>query len=254
MDVEKQVMINQAISMFDLIIGHELLCVSELESVDILPSTGIPIKGCGIGKHLVGMSKRASINAKKPKILCKTCEKMGWHDSRSCSSKGDGDDSTVLVGLIPKSNCGGLSSLPRWPTHMPLDAPTTAEATLSGIASRLDSCFVKDLKISLSSPISTSLSTFLVSSNNSADPNPPLAISQASRFLNISKLHPLVAGLMWSTTSSGHIVDSTYKTASPPPPSAPIANWKISTPDDHPEDVKARLKYWAQAVACIVRS
>ncbi|XP_031287320.1 uncharacterized protein LOC116146046 [Pistacia vera] len=34
---------------------------------------------------------------------------------------------------------------------------------------------------------------------------------------------------------------------------SPIANWKISSPGDHPEDVKARLKYWAQAVACTVR-
>ncbi|MBA0581577.1 hypothetical protein Gorai_023753, partial [Gossypium raimondii] len=30
----------------------------------------------------------------------------------------------------------------------------------------------------------------------------------------------------------------------------PVANWKISSPGDHPEDVKARLKFWAQAVAC----
>ncbi|KAL6970777.1 hypothetical protein U1Q18_030465 [Sarracenia purpurea var. burkii] len=36
-------------------------------------------------------------------------------------------------------------------------------------------------------------------------------------------------------------------------PSGPIANWKISSPGDHPEDVKARLKFWAQAVACTVR-
>ncbi|XP_008791761.2 uncharacterized protein LOC103708560 [Phoenix dactylifera] len=35
--------------------------------------------------------------------------------------------------------------------------------------------------------------------------------------------------------------------------SAPVANWKISGPGDHPEEVKARLKYWAQAVACTVR-
>lgn len=35
--------------------------------------------------------------------------------------------------------------------------------------------------------------------------------------------------------------------------SSPIANWKISSPGDDPEDVKARLKYWAQAVACTVR-
>jgi len=37
------------------------------------------------------------------------------------------------------------------------------------------------------------------------------------------------------------------------PPSGPIANWKISSPGDHPEDVKARLKFWAQAVACTVK-
>ncbi|KAG5226438.1 hypothetical protein OIU76_028665 [Salix suchowensis] len=35
--------------------------------------------------------------------------------------------------------------------------------------------------------------------------------------------------------------------------SSPIANWKISSPGDHPEDVKARLKFWAQTVACTVR-
>ncbi|KAG5530864.1 hypothetical protein RHGRI_025725 [Rhododendron griersonianum] len=32
-----------------------------------------------------------------------------------------------------------------------------------------------------------------------------------------------------------------------------VANWRISSPGDHPEDVKVRLKYWAQAVACTVR-
>ncbi|KAF6161307.1 hypothetical protein GIB67_009194 [Kingdonia uniflora] len=35
--------------------------------------------------------------------------------------------------------------------------------------------------------------------------------------------------------------------------SEPIANWKISSPGDHPEEVKARLKFWAQAVACTVK-
>jgi len=34
---------------------------------------------------------------------------------------------------------------------------------------------------------------------------------------------------------------------------SPIANWKISSPGDCPEQVKARLKFWAQAVACTVR-
>ncbi|XP_018489693.2 uncharacterized protein LOC108860290 [Raphanus sativus] len=36
-------------------------------------------------------------------------------------------------------------------------------------------------------------------------------------------------------------------------PAPPIANWKISSPGDNPDDVKARLKYWAQAVACTVQ-
>ncbi|XVF76911.1 hypothetical protein PTKIN_Ptkin13bG0305400 [Pterospermum kingtungense] len=35
--------------------------------------------------------------------------------------------------------------------------------------------------------------------------------------------------------------------------SSSVANWKISSPGDHPEDVKARLKFWAQAVACTVK-
>ncbi|CAH8309002.1 unnamed protein product [Eruca vesicaria subsp. sativa] len=38
-----------------------------------------------------------------------------------------------------------------------------------------------------------------------------------------------------------------------PVASPPIANWKISSPGDNPDDVKARLKYWAQAVACTVQ-
>ncbi|KAG6524132.1 uncharacterized protein LOC122049159 [Zingiber officinale] len=33
----------------------------------------------------------------------------------------------------------------------------------------------------------------------------------------------------------------------------PVANWRISRPGDDPEEVKARLKYWAQAVACTVK-
>ncbi|XP_042435027.1 uncharacterized protein LOC122021027 [Zingiber officinale] len=37
-------------------------------------------------------------------------------------------------------------------------------------------------------------------------------------------------------------------------PSSPlIANWKIVSPGDNPDEVKARLKYWAQAVACTIR-
>ncbi|KVI10707.1 FAR1 DNA binding domain-containing protein, partial [Cynara cardunculus var. scolymus] len=102
MDVEKQALINQAISMFDVIIGRvrndkgaltefvnqlehlgdeisadvpiltvteqkrndieELLCVTEPESVDVLPPTGVRNKGCGTGKRLVGVSERVSMN------------------------------------------------------------------------------------------------------------------------------------------------------------------------------------------------
>ncbi|KAF8093953.1 hypothetical protein N665_0373s0010 [Sinapis alba] len=34
---------------------------------------------------------------------------------------------------------------------------------------------------------------------------------------------------------------------------SPIASWKISSPGDNPDEVKARLRFWAQAVACTVR-
>ncbi|THU67678.1 hypothetical protein C4D60_Mb05t27230 [Musa balbisiana] len=39
----------------------------------------------------------------------------------------------------------------------------------------------------------------------------------------------------------------------PSPSSSPAANWRFSSPGDDPDEVKARLKYWAQAVACTVR-
>jgi len=32
-----------------------------------------------------------------------------------------------------------------------------------------------------------------------------------------------------------------------------LPNWRISGPGDDPEEVKVRLKYWAQAVACTVK-
>ncbi|XP_062228560.1 uncharacterized protein LOC133926568 isoform X2 [Phragmites australis] len=37
------------------------------------------------------------------------------------------------------------------------------------------------------------------------------------------------------------------------PETPPLPNWRISGPGDDPELVKARLKYWAQAVACTVK-
>ncbi|CAN6815333.1 unnamed protein product [Brassica oleracea var. botrytis] len=36
-------------------------------------------------------------------------------------------------------------------------------------------------------------------------------------------------------------------------PVSSLASWKISSPGDNPDDVKARLRFWAQAVACTVR-
>ncbi|EXB68672.1 hypothetical protein L484_024687 [Morus notabilis] len=50
--------------------------------------------------------------------------------------------------------------------------------------------------------------------------------------------------LCYSMSQSSSLSDSS---------STPIPNWKISSPGDHPEDVKARLKFWAQAVACTVK-
>lgn len=53
--------------------------------------------------------------------------------------------------------------------------------------------------------------------------------------------------------SMSHKFSSAADSSSDPPPADSIANWKISSPGDHPEDVKARLKFWAQAVACTVK-
>ncbi|KAJ1286648.1 hypothetical protein BS78_03G368400 [Paspalum vaginatum] len=39
----------------------------------------------------------------------------------------------------------------------------------------------------------------------------------------------------------------------PEPAATPLPDWRISGPGDDPEEVKARLKYWAQAVACTVK-
>ncbi|CAL9761674.1 unnamed protein product [Musa acuminata subsp. burmannicoides] len=49
-------------------------------------------------------------------------------------------------------------------------------------------------------------------------------------------------------SSSGESMDLCASPTSPP-----IANWRISSPGDHPDEVKARLRYWAQAVACTIR-
>ncbi|XP_050372309.1 uncharacterized protein LOC126790194 [Argentina anserina] len=48
-------------------------------------------------------------------------------------------------------------------------------------------------------------------------------------------------------SQSASTIDTNYTTSSGG--NSPIANWRISGPGDHPQDVKARLKVWAQAVA-----
>ncbi|KAI3822976.1 hypothetical protein L1987_10579 [Smallanthus sonchifolius] len=70
-----------------------------------------------------------------------------------------------------------------------------------------------------------------------------LCYSMSQKFLDEQQKSP--------DTPSPTAEESVMETASPPP--APVANWKISSPGDHPEEVKARLKYWAQAVACTVK-
>ncbi|KAG0484912.1 hypothetical protein HPP92_008868 [Vanilla planifolia] len=68
-----------------------------------------------------------------------------------------------------------------------------------------------------------------------------LCYSMSQRFLDEQQL--------LRSSSGCHGVGSQAPAVSPPR----VANWKISSPGDHPEEVKARLKYWAQAVACTVR-
>ncbi|XP_042398631.1 uncharacterized protein LOC121988957 [Zingiber officinale] len=69
-----------------------------------------------------------------------------------------------------------------------------------------------------------------------------LCYSMSQRFLDERQNRSI------DRSSSGESVD-----LCPTPPAPPIANWKISSPGDDPDEVKARLKYWAQAVACTIR-
>ncbi|KAK9049563.1 hypothetical protein SSX86_031468 [Deinandra increscens subsp. villosa] len=73
-----------------------------------------------------------------------------------------------------------------------------------------------------------------------------LCYSMSQKFLDEQQKSPETP-----PSTAAEAAESGSETASPP--AAPIANWKISSPGDHPEEVKARLKYWAQAVACTVK-
>ncbi|CAL4993699.1 unnamed protein product [Urochloa decumbens] len=70
-----------------------------------------------------------------------------------------------------------------------------------------------------------------------------LCYSMSRRFLDE---HPQQMGKHEEAPAASPMVP-----ASPAQPGA--TNWKISSPGDSPDEVKARLKYWAQAVACTVR-
>ncbi|WOL16097.1 hypothetical protein Cni_G24879 [Canna indica] len=57
--------------------------------------------------------------------------------------------------------------------------------------------------------------------------------------------------LYYSMSQSIHLDDQPDRCPSPASP--PLPNWRISSPGDNPDEVKARLKYWAQAVACTLK-
>ncbi|KAJ8510043.1 hypothetical protein OPV22_000477 [Ensete ventricosum] len=72
-----------------------------------------------------------------------------------------------------------------------------------------------------------------------------LCYSMSQRFLDEQQQQQQ---LSLDRSSSGESMD-----LCPSPSSPPIANWRISSPGDDPDEVKARLRYWAQAVACTIR-
>ncbi|XP_031474817.1 uncharacterized protein LOC116247012 [Nymphaea colorata] len=68
-----------------------------------------------------------------------------------------------------------------------------------------------------------------------------LCYSMSQRFLDEQKQPSSSGSSSAASSDAGSAVGS------------PIAHWRISSPGDRPEDVKARLKFWAQAVACTIR-
>ncbi|PAN16458.1 hypothetical protein PAHAL_3G062300 [Panicum hallii] len=67
----------------------------------------------------------------------------------------------------------------------------------------------------------------------------------------IPELRGTLPALELCYSMSQRLLDDAHHQAADPAP--PVTNWKISSPGDSPDEVKARLKYWAQAVACTVR-
>ncbi|KAJ9547351.1 hypothetical protein OSB04_019894 [Centaurea solstitialis] len=66
---------------------QELMGVSDPDDVSIFAPSGIRNKGCGRGKRLVGVRDKAVEKAKKPKRMCRTCQKEVSQDSRNCPKR-----------------------------------------------------------------------------------------------------------------------------------------------------------------------
>ncbi|KAJ3671496.1 hypothetical protein LUZ60_007575 [Juncus effusus] len=76
-----------------------------------------------------------------------------------------------------------------------------------------------------------------------------LCYSMSQKFLEENNEVRVRVSSSSSSSSSGSSSSESSLSSSP----VPVANWKISSPGDDPDEVKARLKYWAQAVACTVK-
>ncbi|RLM98214.1 hypothetical protein C2845_PM06G13150 [Panicum miliaceum] len=69
----------------------------------------------------------------------------------------------------------------------------------------------------------------------------------------IPELRGTLPALELCYSMSQRLLDDAHHHHHQADPAPPVTNWKISSPGDSPNEVKARLKYWAQAVACTVR-
>lgn len=67
-----------------------LLGVSPPESVVVKVPKVARNKGCGSGKRMKGPGEKAATKSKRKKRVCKTCGKLGYHDSRNCPYKKTG--------------------------------------------------------------------------------------------------------------------------------------------------------------------
>jgi hypothetical protein len=71
--------------------------VGRVDDVDVglRPPQGIRNKGCGTNRRLIGPGEKAVVNAKKAPRYCRTCNELGYHDTRNCKKLGkDGASSS----------------------------------------------------------------------------------------------------------------------------------------------------------------